>query len=46
MTWRDFEGAVVARTSGLKPCWLWRVLPTLGGADGEILAKARWIPPK
>jgi hypothetical protein len=31
----------VARTSGLKSSGLWRVLPTLGGADSQILARAR-----
>jgi len=31
----------VARTSGLKPSWLRRVLATLGGADSQILASAR-----
>jgi hypothetical protein len=31
----------VARTSGLKPSWLQRVLSVLGGADSQILARAR-----
>jgi len=31
----------VARTSGLKPSWLRRVLSVLGGADSQILARAR-----
>ena len=31
----------MARTSGLKPSWLRRVLAALGGADSQILARAR-----
>jgi hypothetical protein len=31
----------VARTSGLKPSRLQRVLSVLGGADSQILARAR-----
>jgi hypothetical protein len=31
----------VARTSGLEPSWLRRVLLALGGADSQILARAR-----
>ena len=31
----------MARTSGLKPSWLQHVLSVLGGADSQILARAR-----
>ena len=31
----------MARTSGLKPSWLRRILAALGGADSQILARAR-----
>lgn len=31
----------MARTSGLKSSWWRRVLPTLGGADSRVLARAR-----
>jgi hypothetical protein len=31
----------VARTSGLKPSWPWLALAALGGADNQILARAR-----
>ena len=31
----------MARTSGLKPSWLRHVLSVLGGADSQILARAR-----
>ena len=31
----------MARTSGLKPSWLQHVFSVLGGADSQILARAR-----